>query len=477
MAVTQKSYVNSSSGVKAARAELNSAKAALSDATKAKAGLPTSAGKDLANQIDARIADAKNKLDAANLAVSIVEDKAKKYFDTNKESINAKASAKEKTTSESNIASAEAQIARMKEAGLDTTQLEQQIAEKKNVLPKITLDGSGSSTGGTGGGKEKPEDFAGLIKTAPAFIGKMSGPERKLLAQSLNDSLGLKLPVSELIDPGTLLGAYQSAISGAQARYNTFKDILTVDQFLAQKKLETSAVNAGGGSVKPWATISNPTQAKSTINQVITGILGRDATDKEVASITKKLNQAQQANPYKQVNGITTGGVDATQFVTDLVKALPEYATKIQAKQDLTGQGIEATARANGLKLKPEEIKAYADRVKNGEDIKVIENQIRSIASLGQPDTIKKLMADGTDLETLYAPYKRTMATSLGINPDTITLDDPTLRMAIGPDKEMSLYDYQKAIRKDNRWKYSQEANDEVTNMITQVKRDFGFMG
>jgi hypothetical protein len=49
--------------------------------------------------------------------------------------------------------------------------------------------------------------------------------------------------------------------------------------------------------------------------------------------------------------------------------------------------------------------------------------------------------------------------------------------MAIGPDKEMSLYDYQKAIRKDNRWKYSQEANDEVTNMVNQVKRDFGFMG
>ena len=69
------------------------------------------------------------------------------------------------------------------------------------------------------------------------------------------------------------------------------------------------------------------------------------------------------------------------------------------------------------------------------------------------------------------------MASSLGINPETITLDDPTLRMAIGPDKEMSTYDYKRAIRTDNRWKYSQEANDEVTNMINQVKRDFGFMG
>jgi hypothetical protein len=41
----------------------------------------------------------------------------------------------------------------------------------------------------------------------------------------------------------------------------------------------------------------------------------------------------------------------------------------------------------------------------------------------------------------------------------------------------MSLYDYKKAIRQDSRWKFSEEANDEVTNMINQVKRDFGFLG
>jgi hypothetical protein len=86
-------------------------------------------------------------------------------------------------------------------------------------------------------------------------------------------------------------------------------------------------------------------------------------------------------------------------------------------------------------------------------------------------------MAGGTDLETIYAPYKRAMAASLGVNSETITLDDPTLRMAIGPDKEMSLYEYKKAIRQDKRWQYSEEANNEVTNMISQVKRDFGFMG
>jgi hypothetical protein len=86
-------------------------------------------------------------------------------------------------------------------------------------------------------------------------------------------------------------------------------------------------------------------------------------------------------------------------------------------------------------------------------------------------------MQAGTDLETIYAPYKRAMASSLDLPEDAITLDDKTLRAAIGPEKEMTLYEFNKAVRNDSRWKFSQEANEEVDSMINQVKRDFGFMG
>jgi DNA-binding transcriptional regulator YhcF (GntR family) len=359
----------------------------------------------------------------------------------------------------------------------------QKAKDEANRRGEISGPVSTGNTSGTGntGGTQTPDNFAGLLKTASKFIANMKGPDRKALAQQLNDSLGLTLPISELVDPLQLLGAYQSAIAGAQARYSQFKDTPTVQGYLNQKKLETAILTKAGGSSGaanlPYGQIYDKTAAKAKVNDIVKSVLNRDATKEEIADLSAKIIKAQKDNPYRTVNGRTVGGLNVDQFLTDLVQAKPEYASKTQAKQDLTAQGIEATARANGLKLRPEEIKSYADRVKNGEDIKTIESQIRSTASLGQPDTIKKLIQDGTDLETLYSPYKRIMANSLGINPATITLDDPTLRMAIGPDKEMSLYDYQKAIRKDNRWKYSQEANDEVTNMVNQVKRDFGFMG
>jgi hypothetical protein len=69
------------------------------------------------------------------------------------------------------------------------------------------------------------------------------------------------------------------------------------------------------------------------------------------------------------------------------------------------------------------------------------------------------------------------MASVLEINPETISLDDSVLRNAIGPDKEMSLYDYQKMLRKDNRWQYTNQAKEEVSSTALRVLRDFGFQG
>lgn len=314
------------------------------------------------------------------------------------------------------------------------------------------------------------------------FIFNMSPQERANLAKTLT-AAGYQTPeVGGAFNDG-LVANYKLAISNAKAWNTANKSLegytpVDLTGFLTYRTgLVNSSGTGGGGAGGVSGYVYSPTQAKSAINSIAQKLLGRDATDKEISSIARQLTAAQKANPARTVNGVTTGGLDADQFITDVIKSGSEFASKKKAKEDIVAQGIQATAKANGLNLRADEIQAYADRVKNGEDIKTIENQLRAVASLGQPDAIKKLMADGTDLETIYAPYKRTMATSLGLNPDTINLDDPTLRMAIGPDKEMSLYDYKKAIRQDNRWKYSQEANDEVTNMINQVKRDFGFMG
>jgi hypothetical protein len=141
---------------------------------------------------------------------------------------------------------------------------------------------------------------------------------------------------------------------------------------------------------------------------------------------------------------------------------------------------LRKTAKANGLDLEKNfgsSIQGWLQNLAQGESVETFKQIIRSTAKLGLPEKAAALLDQGVDLDTIYSPYKRLMASVLEINPETISLDDQVLRSAIGPDKEMSLYDYQKMLRKDNRWQYTNQAKEEVSDTALRVLRDFGFQG
>jgi len=141
---------------------------------------------------------------------------------------------------------------------------------------------------------------------------------------------------------------------------------------------------------------------------------------------------------------------------------------------------LRKTAKANGLDLEKnfgDSIQGWLQKLSQGESVETFKQIIRGSAKIGLPEKVSSLLDQGVDLDTIYNPYKRLMASVLEINPETINLDDSVLRSAIGPDKEMSLYDYQKMLRKDNRWQYTNQAKEEVSNTALRVLRDFGFQG
>ena len=141
---------------------------------------------------------------------------------------------------------------------------------------------------------------------------------------------------------------------------------------------------------------------------------------------------------------------------------------------------LRKTAKANGLDLEKnfgDSVQGWLQKLAQGESVETFKQIIRGSAKIGLPEKVSSLLDQGVDLDTVYNPYKRLMASVLEINPESITLDDSVLRSAIGPDKEMSLYDYQKMLRKDNRWQYTNQAKEEVSNTALRVLRDFGFQG
>jgi hypothetical protein len=141
---------------------------------------------------------------------------------------------------------------------------------------------------------------------------------------------------------------------------------------------------------------------------------------------------------------------------------------------------LKATAAANGLDLDKNfgtQLQTWLQNMDQGESVETYKQIIRGAAKLGLPDKVGNLLDLGVDLDTVYQPYKNIMYQVLEVNPETIGVNDATLRQAIGPEKEMSLYEWQAFLKKDPRWQYTNNAIETAYDSARTVLKDFGMIG
>ena len=361
-----------------------------------------------------------------------------------------------------------------------------------------------------------PTYTSGATPQSVSFPQTTGASEAKLIADYNNMSEALRKGLSQKLKSAgynvPVTGKYSAKVRQAflEATQELSDEIITLqkndpkrlqttkydlDTFLNDKVGERQASFAD--QYKPTRTInvSPATVAAGKINDAFRRLLGRDATEAEIIQFTGLLNKAEEKNPDvstpKLVGGsvvyTNTGGLDRDTFLEGLVKKVKspetgkaEYDVRQESQKSLFRQDLAKAASANGLSL-DRDFQGLADtwvkRIESGEDPDVFKQMIRDVAKRGYPDSVTKLMDQGINLETVYAPYKRTMASVLGLNPEVISFDDPVLRSAIGPDKEMPVYDFQRALRKDSRWQYTNNAREEVASITQKILQDFGFQG
>ena len=183
------------------------------------------------------------------------------------------------------------------------------------------------------------------------------------------------------------------------------------------------------------------------------------------------------------VNNALAMGISASSSLVDgLIRAKFSYAPGKVLGGAAGGAlaSLKATAAANGLDFDKQfgtQAQTWLSKILQGESPDTFKNVIRQTAKLGLPEKVGSLLDLGVDLETIYSPYKNVMASVLEINPQTIGLDDKTLRSAIGPDKEMTIYDWERSLRKDPRWQYTNNARQEVSGIGLNVLQQLGFQG
>lgn len=120
----------------------------------------------------------------------------------------------------------------------------------------------------------------------------------------------------------------------------------------------------------------------------------------------------------------------------------------------------------------------WLSRIAQGESIETFKDIIRKTAqnAWNLDDRTRALLDQGVDLETIYSPFKKTMATILELPEEKITLNDLASKGVIGGEKPMNLYDFRKALRQDERWQYTENARTEMSNLTENLLRDFGFV-
>jgi hypothetical protein len=378
--------------------------------------------------------------------------------------------------------------------------LETKLAEKPafyNNWKTDSIPGSSSMSSST------PDQYAGFGGSAVSqgttdptavAIYNMTTAERKELAKLLKNANFKVSTTGKYSD--ALVNAYVSAQQAAALQSARLGREFSVREYLAQESEPAALAASTQPSIREDISIWDPTKTAGVVQDLVVKLLGREATPEEVSYLGNKLTEKQKKAATKtkyvtkdgKVTATVTGGLDEEQFLIDTIQKDKRFVSEIEAIKEkkvtkeasaleTTRQDLMKTAIANGVNLDADQLANFEARIKAGEELNAIKNTIRETAALGMPDQVKKLASSGVDLATIYSPYKSILANTLEINPNSITLDDPTLRMAIGPDKEMSLYEYQRSLRKDNRWQYTDQARAEASDVAKTVLKDFGFMG
>lgn len=262
-----------------------------------------------------------------------------------------------------------------------------------------------------------------------------------------------------------------------------------------------------GVFTRTYTSNNIPTESsiKDTVNKVFQKYYGRDALQTELATWVPTLQSRYKSKTgasrstvketYK--NGVLT---DTTYLTADNEDPSIFLEDKIQAqlasgKQEINELAIpegpsgkyfvavKNLAYDNGIKLSDSDARSYSNKIVAGlVDENTVYNTIRESAASAFPALADKIKA-GLDLKSLASPYIQSMSDILEIPDTAIDLFDPQIRSAMAytlPDGKVgtkSIYDFEKELRKDDRWQYTNKAREQAASVATTVLRDFGFMG
>jgi len=243
----------------------------------------------------------------------------------------------------------------------------------------------------------------------------------------------------------------------------------------------------------------------SKINTVFNKFYGRDADQTELDAWLPELRKQYTSKDGKSKTTVKqtykNGQLISTDYLTAEGQDPADWAENKIKEQVLTGtQPVNALnipegpagdyfvklknfAGNNGIRLSDENATVYANQIVGkavSED--TILNTIRESAATAFPSLSEKIK-NGITVKSLADPYIQSMSDILEVPASSVDLFDPHIRSALsytmkdGAVGTKSIYDFERELRQDPRWEYTEKARKEVAGATMQVLRDFGLQG
>ena len=216
--------------------------------------------------------------------------------------------------------------------------------------------------------------------------------------------------------------------------------------------------------------LSTLSQDKATYNESRTNELTR--IRKIALNIGATLDDKQLTDLANQTLLFGLSDADLTSALVGSVKMDSNY---IKGQAGTVGTTIAKGIKDYGFKVNTnsQEFKTYVSDVLNGlRTTDDIVGQFKNMAMTQYPNLSDRFKA-GASLADIAAPYTYTMANILETGTDSIELDDPNIQTALS--SGMNTFDFSRTLKKDPRWQYTKNAQDDLLGTFSKVLRQWGF--
>jgi sugar-specific transcriptional regulator TrmB len=223
-------------------------------------------------------------------------------------------------------------------------------------------------------------------------------------------------------------------------------------------------INGGGGGTGTGPSAKELKNKRDAVRLLATE-LGVELTDGQVNSLG-----------YDYANG----NIDATTVKSRIASTGNiNFATGEAAK---TIDSLKATAASYGVSYDPSWYNQSAKDILTGKvDNDTIAQQLKELAKSRYPSLAKQIDA-GYTVKQVASPYLQSMANILEINPNDITMEDPTIKQAFtslnadGQPSTKALWQFEQDLKQDPRWRFTKNAQTDLMGTARKVLQDFGLV-